>query len=44
MYFMGAAVGVSDQSYKTSRKGESSQCFEGSRTVVHKEGNTKAFH
>lgn len=45
---MGTAEGVSDQSYmslgyKPSCKGDSSQCFEGRRTVVHKEVNTKVF-
>ena len=49
MCFMGAAKGVSDQSYmslghKISYKGGSSQCFEERGTVVHKEENTKAFH
>ena len=49
MCFMGAAKGVSDQSYmslghKISYIGGSSQCFEERRTVVHKEENTKAFH
>lgn len=46
---MGVAEGVSDKScvslgYKASHKGDSSDCFEKRRTVVHKETNTKASH
>ena len=49
MCFMVVTSGISDQSYsrldhKSSCKGDSSQCFEGRRTVIDKVANTKAFH